>query len=478
MTDSGMQTFDLFVIGAGSGGVRCARVAAQHGARVGIVERRHWGGTCVNVGCVPKKLMVYAADTGRAISDGPGYGWNVTLPPHDWQEFMRGKNAEIERLDRIYLTLLEKAGVTVFRGDGSLCADDKAEKEGRLVRIGPSWLAPDRPVQTIRARNVVLATGSTPTRIPFPGSDLAITSDDVFHLSERPQRLAIIGGGYIGVEFSGIFRGLGSDVEISYRAPHVLRGFDDELRIKLEELADLEGIRRHPDTTPEKIEKTPDGLKLVLSDGVSLEADQVIMAVGRHPAVKGLGLEEAGVRVVEGRVQVDRYFETNVPGVYAIGDITGKYNLTPTAIAEGQLLAERLFAPQGREWDFNAVPKAVFFSTPLATVGLNEQEAALEHNLLIYTTSFTPMRQVLPHRPGKAFMKLVVDSDTNVILGAHMIGPEAADIIQILAVAVVNNLTKTQLDHTIALHPTTAEEFVTMRMPTRRVLKGGRVVPV
>ncbi|TPW34467.1 glutathione-disulfide reductase [Oecophyllibacter saccharovorans] len=461
----GVQEFDLFVIGAGSGGVRCARVAAQLGARVGIVERSHWGGTCVNLGCVPKKLMFYAAETGRAIADGPSYGWNVPLPEFDWPHFQKGKDAEITRLDGIYVSMLQKAGVTLFEGEAQL-------QGAQTIEIGPSALDPTRKPQRIRARHIVLATGSTPTRIDFPGSELCITSDQVFHLQAQPRRLAVIGGGYIGVEFSGAFRGFGSEVAISYRSAHVLRHFDDELRLRLEELMDLAGIHRHPHTLPRSLERMPDGLRLTLDDGTELAADQVIMAVGRHPAIAGLGLEKAGVRTEKGRVLVNSAFETNVPGIYAIGDISDKYNLTPTAIAEGQLLAERLYAPQGRYWDFNQVPRAVFYASPLATVGLSEQEAAVDHDLLIYTSSFTPMRQVMPHRPGKAFMKLVVDEKSDVILGAHMIGPEAADIIQIMAVAVVNGLTKTQLDHTLALHPTTAEEFVTMRTPTRRVAKG------
>lgn len=457
-----MQEFDLFVIGAGSGGVRCARIAAQNGAKVGIVERQHWGGTCVNIGCVPKKLMVYAADSGRAVHDAPAYGWNVSGQGHDWSRFMAAKNKEIERLNGVYISLLKRAGVELFTGSASL-------KDAHTITITPSALEPEATTQTIKAKKIVLATGSMPSRLDFPGAEHALVSDDLFSLSERPERIAIIGSGYIGIEFSGIFSGLGSDVDLVYRQPLPLKGFDQDLREHMHKLIDLRGINQHHGVTPQKIEKTKDGLELFLSGGKVLNVDAVLMATGRHPAIEGLGLERVGVKTEKGAVIVNEDFSTSVPSLYAIGDITNRYNLTPTAIAEGHMLAEALFHPQGREWSFETTPKAVFFSPPLASVGMSEEEAGNDHDLEIYTAEFTPMGQILPQRPGKCFMKLVIDGRSGVILGAHMIGPDAPEIIQIMAVAVTAGLTKAELDRTVSLHPTLAEEFVTMRVPDRKV---------
>lgn len=464
-----MQEFDLFVIGAGSGGVRCARIAAQHGARVGIVERRHWGGTCVNLGCVPKKLMVYAADSGRAIEDAPAWGWEIGTahPVHNWQKFMAGKNAEIVRLNKAYISMLEKSGVQLFTGEARFL-------EANIIEIGPSPLAPNMPPQRVKAKKIVIATGSAPSRPEIAGADLAITSDEVFSLPERPRRVAIIGGGYIGVEFAGIFAGLGSEVSLVYRQDLPLRGFDGALRQHLQEALSLNKIKALPQTSPEKIEKRGDRLNLVLSGGQELEIDAVMMATGRHPRISGLNLEKAGI-ATEGpagreHIRVDSRFATSTPSVYAIGDVTDRYNLTPTAIAEGHLLAENLFAPQGRQWSFETTPKAVFFTSPLASVGLTEEEAAATYKCLaIYSTSFTPMKQSLSKRPGKVLMKLVVDAESDLVLGAHMMGPDAPEIIQILAIAVTARLTKREIDRTIALHPSTAEEFVTMRVPVRFV---------
>lgn len=458
-----MQEFDLFVIGAGSGGVRCARIAAQNGARVAIAERRHWGGTCVNLGCVPKKLMVYAAEYGREIDDARAYGWDVTPRQHDWRTLIDAKDREIERLNGIYVSMLKKAGVELFTGDARFV-------DANTVEIGPSELAPDAAVQTVRAKNIVIATGGAPTRLDIPGAEHAIVSDDAFHLENRPERVAIIGSGYIGIEFAGIFAGLGSQVDFVYRQDLPLRGFDEEMRRHIAELVPLNGITSHPGSTPERIEKTSNGYRLHLKGGKVIETDCVFMATGRHPNLKSLRLDLAGVEVTDGRI-VTRLEDakTNVRGIYAIGDVTDTYNLTPTAIAEGHLLAERLFGETGREWSFATTPKAVFFSQPLASVGLTEEEAAEHHTLDIYTSSFTPMRQSLSGRKGKAFMKLVVDSKSQVVLGAHMIGPDSPEIIQGLAIAVTAGLTKRDLDRTIGLHPTSAEEFVTMRTPTRHV---------
>ncbi|EHH69159.1 glutathione-disulfide reductase [Gluconobacter morbifer] len=458
-----MQEFDLFVIGAGSGGVRCARIAAQNGARVAIAERRHWGGTCVNLGCVPKKLMVYAADYGREIADAPAYGWDVKPVAHDWRTLIEAKDREITRLNGIYVSMLRKAGISLFTGNARFV-------DANTIEIGPSLLAPDEPVIRVKAKRIVVAPGSTPVRLDIPGAEHAIVSDDAFHLAARPERVAIIGSGYIGVEFAGIFAGLGSKVDLVYRSDLPLRGFDQEVRSHLAELLPLHGIAVHPSRTPERIEKETDGYRLHLEGGDVIETDCVFMATGRRPNIDGLGLDRAGVRTKDGRIPVSAEEPaTNVPNIYAIGDVTDTYNLTPTAIAEGHLLAERLYAPQGRDWSFGTTPKAVFFSSPVATVGLTEEEAAEQHALDIYTSSFTPMRQTLSGRKGKAFLKLVVDADSQIVLGAHMIGPDAPEIIQGLAIAVTTRLTKRDFDRTIGLHPTSAEEFVTMRTRTRHI---------
>lgn len=462
-----MQEFDLFVIGAGSGGVRCARIAAQNGARVGIAERRHWGGTCVHLGCVPKKLMVYAAETGRLIEDAPAFGWDVKRPStFNWAEFIAGKDREIDRLNGIYISMLQKAGIDLFTGDARLI-------DANTIEISPSPLAPDEPVQRVRAKKIVLATGSTPVRLGIPGAELAITSDELFHLPTQPKKVAVIGSGYIGVEFAGILAGMGSQVDLFYRQPLPLRGFDEEVRTHVQELIDLYGITQHPGTSPARLEALGEGggVRLVLEDGATYDVDAVIMATGRRAAVDSLGLDAAGVKLENGHVAAGVDAKTNVPSIYAIGDIRDQYNLTPTAIAEGHLLAERLFAPQGRSWSFETLPKAVFFSSPVGTVGLSEEEAIRKHNVTIYTSRFTPMRQALPKRAGKILMKLVVDRDSDVVLGAHMVGPDAPEIIQMVAIAVTAGLTKKQLDQTVALHPSSAEEFVTMRTPTRSVDK-------
>ncbi|UMM64560.1 glutathione-disulfide reductase [Aristophania vespae] len=457
-----MQEFDLFVIGAGSGGVRCARIAAQNGANVAIVERQHWGGTCVNLGCVPKKLMVYASEMGQSLKDAPSYGWDVHINGHDWAHFIEAKDKEIARLNGVYVSLLKRAGVTSFTGNARL-------KAGNIIEITPSPLEPDAPTLTVKAKKIVLATGSTPVRLDIPGAEHALVSDDVFSLKERPQHIAIIGSGYIGLEFASIFNNLGSDVELVYRQNLPLRGFDTDLREHMHALIDMKGIVQHVETTPKKIEKTDAGLELTLSTGKVLKVDAVLMATGRRPAIDELGLEEAGIETDKGAVKTDSSFATSVPSIYAIGDITNQYNLTPTAIAEGHLLAEALFNPQGRDWSFETTPKAVFFSPPMASVGLTEQEAVKQHDLEIYSSQFTPMAQTLPGRPGKIFMKLIVDARSGVLLGAHMIGPDAPEIIQMLAIAVTASLTKAELDRTLSLHPTSAEEFVTMRTPDRKV---------
>ncbi|QDH13857.1 glutathione-disulfide reductase [Formicincola oecophyllae] len=480
------REFDLIVIGAGSGGVRCARIAASLGARVAIVERAHWGGTCVNLGCVPKKLMFYGVQVGKAIADGPAYGWDVTLPQHSWPDFKRSKDRVIERLDGIYVRLLENAGVALFRGDAALAGPRAGG--GWRVEVGPSPLAPERPVTVIGAARVVVATGSSPTRLAIPGADLALTSDQVFTMDDCPASMLVLGAGYIGVEFSGVFAGFGVKTSLAFRRDHVLRGFDSQMVGRLEELMAQAGVTLYPGLEPVRIERASSGAGLVthFANGTELEAGGVLMATGRHPAVAGLNLESAGVALERGRIVTNARFETSVPGIYAIGDVTNHINLTPVAVAEGQMLAETLYGPGPRDQrDFKAVPKAVFFQEPLSTVGISEDEALADGgNYAIFTSSFTPLSQSVPQRPGQALMKLIVKAGrspdgalagSGAIVGVHMVGEDSPDIIQVMAMAVVNQMTKAQLDRVLALHPTMAEEFVTMRAP-QRFISAGKVV--
>lgn len=459
-----MPDFDLFVIGAGSGGVRCARIAAQNGARVGIAESRHWGGTCVNLGCVPKKLMVYASEGAEAADDARAYGWDVTIGAHDWPRFIAAKDKEITRLDGIYKSMLDKAGVGLFTGRARLI-------DAHTVEIGPGPLDEKATSQRITAEKIVIATGGRPVRPPIEGAELGIISDEAFHLTERPGRVCIIGGGYIGVEFAGIFAGLGSKVDLVFRQELPLRGFDQELREKLLEALPKHGITVHAGVSPEKIEALEDGARRVrISDGTQIETDCVFFATGRKPNVEGLGLDDLGVKTEKGAVVVDAQSTSSVSNIYAIGDVTDRINLTPVAIAEGHTLAERLFSGHApRDWAYDTTPKAVFFSETLASVGLTEEEAAKQADLDVFTASFRPLRQTLIGRDRKAFMKLIVERDSQKVVGAHMMGDAAAELMQGVAIAVTAGLTKRDFDRTIGIHPTTAEEFVTMRSPTRQI---------
>ncbi|WP_308720047.1 glutathione-disulfide reductase [Komagataeibacter xylinus] len=455
--------FDLFVIGAGSGGVRCARVAASHGARVAVAESRHWGGTCVNLGCVPKKLMVQASDYGDWVDDSHGFGWNTQRGHNDWAALIAAKDREIARLNGIYVSMLEKANVALFTGHATI-------EDAHTLRIDPSPLAPHEAPRRVTAARIVIAVGSTPTLPKLPGVEYAISSDQAFHLEERPARVCLVGGGYIGVEFAGIFRGLGSSVDLVYRQNLPLRGFDADLRHALHDAIDLRGIRQHVAASPTAIEKQADGSFVVtLDNGTRIETDCVFFATGRHPKVTGLGLMQLGVAMEEnGRIIVDDNSETTVPGIYAIGDVTNRLNLTPVAIAEGHNLADRLFgkAPP-RTWCYATTPKAVFFTPTLSSVGLTEAEAAKEGDVDVYVSRFRPMRNTLSGREQRTLMKLVVDQASQVVVGAHMLGDDAPEIMQGLAVAVTARLKKTDWDRTIGIHPTAAEEFVTMRTRTR-----------
>ncbi|GAN54206.1 glutathione-disulfide reductase [Tanticharoenia sakaeratensis] len=470
-TSSDTPLYDLFVIGAGSGGVRCARIAAQHGASVGIAESRHWGGTCVNLGCVPKKLMVYASEYPDMIDDAVAYGWDAAHGEHDWTRLIDAKDREIERLNGIYVKMLGKAGVALHTGRATI---NGVDADGIFsLEIGPSPLAPDAAPQSVRARRVVIATGSHPVRPPIAGAEHAIVSDDAFHLPQRPERVCIVGSGYIGVEFASIFAGLESHVDLVYRQDRPLRGFDDELRTHLAEMLPGRGIVAHPKASPVEIAQDGEGYRVVLDNGGVIETDCVFLATGRKPNIGGLGLEALGVALPDGRIAVDEASQTNRPGLYAIGDVTDRHNLTPTAIAEGHILAEHLFGEKQRAWSFDTTPKAVFFTPALASCGLTEDEAAAGDDIEIFSTSFTPLRQTISGRETKVFMKLVVRARDQVVVGAHMIGGDAAEVMQAVAICITGGLTKHDFDRTIGIHPTSAEELVTMRSPTRHVPQRG-----
>jgi glutathione reductase (NADPH) len=444
--------FDLFVIGGGSAGVRCARIAAGHGARVGVAEERFWGGTCVNVGCVPKKLLVQAGEYGAWADDAAGFGWTIKKGPHDWAKLIAAKDREITRLEGIYRRLLNGAGAKVY--------------DARAVFLDPHTL--DVGGERVTAERIVIATGGHPERLRIPGAELAIISDDTFFLPKMPDKIAIVGSGYIAVEFAGIFQALGAEVHLIYRQPLPLRGFDQDLRENLAEALAAQGVTLHPGCHPEKIEADGDGRVLTYGGGQLLHADMVFFATGRRPATARLGLEKAGVTTNHsGAVIVDAHLRTAQPHIYAMGDVTDRVNLTPVATAEGHALADTLFGHNPRSISLQNVPSAVFATPPIATVGLTEEQAAMHGPVDVYVTKFTPMRHTLSGRNRKTLMKLVVDQVSQKVLGAHMMGEDSPEIIQGIAIALVMGATKADFDRTIGIHPTAAEEFVTLRTRTR-----------
>ena len=448
--------YDLFVIGGGSGGVRCARIAAGHGARVGVAEDAHWGGTCVNLGCVPKKMMVQASEYGRWAQDAQGFGWDAAPGQHDWAALIATKDADLARLRATYRTMLEKSGVT--------------RHEARAVFTGPHTL--DVGGRTVTAERIVIAVGGYPIIQPaVPGMEFGITSDQAFSLPARPRRVLMVGGGYIAVEFAGIFHGLGSEVDMVFRQDLPLRGFDHDIRVALADGMRKDGIRLHPTQTLHSIEAAGDARRVVLTNGHTLEVDLVFFAVGRRPKTGALGLEHTGVTLdSNGAIKVDAEFTTAVPHIYAIGDVANTMNLTPVAIAEGHHLADRLFGPGvPRSWSMTPVATAVFSNPPIATVGLTEEQAARLGPTDIYVTEFRPMRHVLSGRDRRTLMKMVVDQASQRVLGVHLLGDDVAEMMQGVGVALTAGATKMDFDRTIGIHPTSAEEFVTMRTRTREV---------
>ncbi len=454
------ESYDLVVLGAGSGGVRAARVAAGHGARVAICERDRVGGTCVLRGCIPKKLLVYAAHYREEFSDAAAYGWSVARADHDWGALIRAKDAELDRLHGLYCRLLEDAGVATVLGRAVL-------RDPHTVAVGDRLL---------RAGQILVAVGGWP-RIPsFPGHELAITSNEALSLAARPERILVIGGGYIAVEFAGIFRGLGSEVVLAYRGERILRGFDREVRAALTTEMQARGIDVRVGLSPASIRRTAQGLETRMQDGSTVSSDQVLMATGRAPNTAGLGLEEAGVELAgNGAVVVDRRLCSSVPHVHAVGDVTDRHNLTPVATAQGHALADRLFGGSERAVDLTAVPSAVFSQPPVATVGATEEQARSGGAAIdVYRASFRALRHTLTGRAGRILIKLVVDRETGRVLGAHMVGDDAPEIVQMAAVAMRAGATKADFDATLGIHPTTAEEFVTLRTPVAAEPDGAR----
>ena len=443
--------YDLFVIGAGSGGVRAARMSAGMGARVAVGEERYLGGTCVNVGCVPKKLLVYASHFHAEFGDAAGFGWTVGKTSFDWRRLIDRKNAEIERLNGVYETLLKGAGVDIMAG--------------RAVLVDPHTVAMGDRHYT--AEHILVATGGWPHVPEIPGREHVITSNEAFYLAQLPKRILIVGGGYIAVEFAGIFNGLGCEVTQVYRGPLFLRGFDEEVRAFLAEEMKKQGIDLRFDTNVAGVEKHTAALTALLSDDSTFECDAIMYATGRRPLTQGLGLDACGVATsATGAVIVDENYRTNVPSIHAIGDVIDRVALTPVAIAEGMALAWHLFADDRRPVDYEFIPSAVFSQPNLGTVGYTESEARDKFGeIVIYRTSFTPLKHTLSGRDEKTLMKLVVDRGSDRVVGVHMVGPEAGETIQGIAVALKAGATKQTFDRTFGIHPTAAEEFVTMREP-------------
>ena len=443
--------YDLFVIGGGSGGVRASRVAARYGARVAIAEERYLGGTCVNVGCIPKKLLVYASHYSEHFEDAGGFGWSVGRHAFDWPTLIARKNAEIARLNGVYRKLLEESGVEIFSARANLRDAHTIEIAGRHVS----------------AEHVLIATGGWPALPKIPGIEHAISSNEAFFLESLPARIAIVGGGYIACEFAGIFNGLGSRVVQLYRGPLFLRGFDRDVRAALAEEMRKKSIELRFNSEIAAIEKTAAGLAATLTTGERLELDAVMFATGRLPHSKGFGLEGTGVSLnAKGAVEVDAYSRSSVANIYAVGDVTDRINLTPVAIAEGQAFAETVYNDNPTKPDHTNVPSAVFSQPELASVGLTEEAARQALGAVdVFRTSFRPLKHTLSGRGERTMMKLVVERASGKVVGAHMVGEGAAEIIQGLAVALRAGATKRDFDRTIGIHPTSAEEFVTMRTP-------------
>jgi glutathione reductase (NADPH) len=443
--------YDLFVFGAGSGGVRAARVAALTGARVLVAEEHRVGGTCVIRGCVPKKLMVYASEYSHSFETAKGYGWTIENARFDWVEFIKAKDKEIARLSGIYVRNLENAGAELVHGKARLIDAHTVEIEGR---------------GRVTADKMLIATGGRPWMPKaLPGVEHAISSNEAFHLPELPKRVVVAGGGYIAVEFACIFHGMGSEVHLVHRGPNILRGFDDDIRTHVAEEMTRRGIKVILSTQHAAIEKTGAGLVSRFTDGHFCESDVVMFALGREPYTEGLGLDAAGVKLDErGAVAVDEFSRSNLENIWAVGDVTDRINLTPVAIREGHAFADTVFGDKPTSFDHDTVASAVFSQPPVGTVGLSEADARHKYGRVdVYLTRFSPMKTAFAGDPERCLMKLVVVAETQQVVGVHVVGPEAAEMIQMAAIAVKMGVTKPQWDATCAVHPTLAEELVTLR---------------
>lgn len=447
--------FDLFVMGAGSAGVAGGRRAGGYGARVAICEESRIGGTCVNRGCIPKKMLVYASHFHEEFEDAQNYGWTVGETRHDWSTLMANVNAELDRLNGIYDGLLEGADVTYLPEHGALV-------DNHTVRVGG---------ETYTAETIWIATGGWPVVPGIPGAEHAITSNEAFLLPEKPDKIVIVGGGYIACEFAGILNGLGVETVQLYRGEMFLRGFDDDLRTCLAEEMRLKGIDLRFEDNVEAIEKSGERLIAQTTRSESIAADQIMFATGRAPNTHGIGLVEAGVELNRmGAVVVDQWSRTNIPNIYAIGDCTDRINLTPVAIHEGRCLADTLYNDNAQMPDHRDVPTAVFTQPEMGTVGMTEAEARAEFgDITIFRTRFRPLKHTITKRVEKVLMKLIVDAKSDRVVGCHMLGPSAGEVVQILGICVKAGVTKTQFDATMAIHPTSAEEFVTLYEPVLQV---------
>ena len=445
---------DLFVIGAGSGGVRCARMAAAAGAKVAIAEERYLGGTCVNVGCVPKKLFVLAAHYHEDFADAAGFGWDPGEVQFEWARLRTNKDREITRLNGVYRTLLESRGVRIIESRARLV-------DPHTVEVGG---------ECISARHVLVATGAWPYVPDFPGREHVVTSNEMFHLEHLPARAVVVGGGYIAVEFAGILNGLGVETTLAYRGDSLLRHFDADLGAALATELPRKGVSLRLGAEVQSIEKrSVGGLRVLYADGSVQETELVLYATGRRPYSHGIGLEECGVELrPDGSIVVDDYYRSRVPSIHAIGDVIGGPELTPLALAQGMALVSTLFKAEPRTVPLENIPTAVFSQPSIGTVGLSEADARAKHgDIRVYSSGFRALKNTLSGNPERTLMKLVVDADTDRVLGAHMIGPDAGEIIQGLAVALQAGATKAMFDATLGIHPTAAEEFVTMREPVR-----------
>ncbi|CAO2818830.1 unnamed protein product [Amaranthus hypochondriacus] len=468
--NGGQYDFDLFTIGAGSGGVRASRFASNFGASVAVCELPFStissetaggvGGTCVLRGCVPKKLLVYSSKYSHEFEESHGFGWSYdTEPKHDWSTLIANKNAELQRLTGIYKNILKNANVTLIEGRGKIVDPHTIDVDGKLYS----------------ARHILISVGGRPYIPDIPGSEYAIDSDAALDLPEKPKKIAIIGGGYISLEFAGIFNGLGSDVHVFIRQKKVLRGFDEEVRDFVSEQMSVRGVEFHTEESPQAIIKAADGTLTLKTNKETVDGfSHIMFATGRKPNTKNLGLEAVGVKMDKnGAIQVNEFSQSSVPSIWAVGDVTDRVNLTPVALMEGGALAKTLFKNEPTKPDYRAVPSAVFSQPPIGQVGLTEEQAIESFgDVDVFTANFRPLKATLSGLPDRVFMKLLVCAKTDKVIGLHMCGEDAPEIMQGFAVAVKAGLTKADFDATIGIHPTAAEEFVTMRTPTRQIRNG------